>query len=193
MPLMGETAETAAGQVAEVAERIARQAHQGQLDKTGGDYVEHPARVAGRLAARGWPDEVVAAGWLHDVLLDTDWSVSCLAAAGMPVETVALVVAVTRRPGQHLSDYYAGIVVAGPAAVAVKEADIDDKLDPARLIVLEPMVAQRMTDKYAKARRLLGAPHPFGVGTRVPAPRTESRVDASTARPSARAERSDAW
>ena len=171
MVLMGEIVQTTAGPVSEAAERIARQAHQGQLDKTGADYIEHPAGVAARLVARGWSDEVVAAGWLHDVLADSDWSLSCLAAAGMPARTVALIDAVTRRPGQHLSDYYAGVAAAGPAAVGVKTADIDDKIDPARLILLEPMVAQRLLSKYAKARRLLESPDPLDAAPLIPAPR----------------------
>lgn len=149
------------GPVSDAAQRIAHQAHQGQLDKAGAAYIEHPARVASRLAARGYADEVVAAGWLHDVLEDTDWSAACLAAAGISEDTLRIVVAMTRLPNQPGSQYYAGIVAAGPTAVAVKEADIDDNTDPRRTALLEPDVCERLAKKYAKARLLLGV-HQLG-------------------------------
>ncbi len=150
------TALAVVGPISEAAQRIAHQAHQGQLDKVGAPYIEHPARVAGRLAARGYADEVVAAGWLHDILEDTDWSESCLGAAGIPGTTVRIVVAMTRLPDQHDHRYYAGLVAAGPDAVAVKTADIDDNTDPRRTALLEPAVRERLAAKYAKGRRLLG-------------------------------------
>lgn len=55
------------------AAQMATAAHQGQQRKyTGRDYIEHPYRVAMRVAAR--PDateEMVAAALLHDTLEDT--------------------------------------------------------------------------------------------------------------------------
>ena len=149
------------GPIADAAQRIAFQAHQGQLDKAGAPYIEHPARVAARLATRGYTDEIVAAGWLHDVLEDTDWTAACLSAAGMPVDTIRLVQAMTRIPGQRGEDYYAGLVAAGQYAVAVKVADIDDNTDPARVALLEPELRDRLAVKYAKARRLLGVALPI--------------------------------
>jgi (p)ppGpp synthase/HD superfamily hydrolase len=52
---------------------LARRAHRGQLRKyTGREYVEHPARVAGKVGLlSGATEEMVAAGYLHDVLEDT--------------------------------------------------------------------------------------------------------------------------
>lgn len=55
-------------------EALARWAHRGQhrLTATGPrDYIEHPARVVGLLVAGGVEDQqVLAAGWLHDVVED---------------------------------------------------------------------------------------------------------------------------
>lgn len=68
------------------AERIAREAHEGQFDKAGRPYVEHPARVAA-WAARLDPDApsaVIEAAWLHDVLEDTPFTRDDLAALGIP-------------------------------------------------------------------------------------------------------------
>ena len=64
------------------AEGIARAAHDGQVDKAGMPYAEHPARVAARCA----PDPAaMAAGWLHDVLEDTEVTAQTLVAHGIPV------------------------------------------------------------------------------------------------------------
>lgn len=57
------------------AARLADKAHYGQLRKyhVGVSYINHPGRVAMRLCltAEATP-EMVAAGWLHDVIEDTD-------------------------------------------------------------------------------------------------------------------------
>ncbi len=146
------------GPVSATAYNIALQAHSGQHDKVGAPYITHPVRVAALLAQRGWPDEVVAAGYLHDVVEDTDWSATSLREAGIPAETVRLVVAMTRLAGQDPDEYYSGLVAAGTAAVAIKEADIDDNTDPARTSLLEPEVRERLSRKYDKARSLLTSP-----------------------------------
>jgi (p)ppGpp synthase/HD superfamily hydrolase len=54
------------------AEQLARRAHQGQMRKDGVAYIAHPERVAHSLAAAGFDDLTIAAGWLHDTLEDTD-------------------------------------------------------------------------------------------------------------------------
>lgn len=47
--------------------------HEGQVRVGSGlPYVTHPIAVATSLQAAGWPDEVVAAGLLHDTVEDTD-------------------------------------------------------------------------------------------------------------------------
>ena len=49
---------------------VARRAHAGQFRQTGCDeipFIDHPLAVAELLAEHGYPDEVLAAGLLHDV------------------------------------------------------------------------------------------------------------------------------
>jgi len=54
------------------AAAFARQAHDGQRRKYNDrPYIQHPARVAGRVAARPQATEVMAAAFLHDVVEDT--------------------------------------------------------------------------------------------------------------------------
>jgi (p)ppGpp synthase/HD superfamily hydrolase len=56
---------------------MARQAHQGQLRNASGGrpYIDHPVAVAERLAEHGFPDEVLAAAILHDVVEDSELEV----------------------------------------------------------------------------------------------------------------------
>lgn len=142
-----------------LAERIARAAHDGQTDKAGMPYAEHPARVARRVA-----DDLhaVATAWLHDVLEDSAVTAVDLLAHGIPERVVAAVQALTRRAEQTSADYYA-TVAADPLALRVKFADLADNCDPERLAVLraaDPHTAERLRVKYAHAtselRRLSG-------------------------------------
>jgi (p)ppGpp synthase/HD superfamily hydrolase len=58
----------------------AAEAHAGQIRNGSGGmpYVEHPKMVTERLAAAGYADEVLAAGLLHDVVEDSDFTVEDL-------------------------------------------------------------------------------------------------------------------
>ena len=54
------------------AREFAAMAHAGVFRRwTGEPYVEHPERVAARIAALGFSPEVIAAAFLHDVVEDT--------------------------------------------------------------------------------------------------------------------------
>lgn len=58
----------------EKAIRIAASAHFGQTRKADGmPFITHPIAVALKLAKHGFPDIVVAAALVHDVLEDTDY------------------------------------------------------------------------------------------------------------------------
>lgn len=56
----------------EKARKFAENAHRGQFRKTGNlPYIVHPDRVAEMLEKAGANDELVCAGYLHDVVEDT--------------------------------------------------------------------------------------------------------------------------
>lgn len=56
------------------AKQFAIRAHAGQKRKTSNlPYVTHPIRVAKRLEQAGFSDELVCAGYLHDVAEDTSY------------------------------------------------------------------------------------------------------------------------
>lgn len=56
----------------EQAKKLATEAHKGQLYGTGEPYIVHPTQAADLARRLGYPDEVIAACYLHDVLEDTD-------------------------------------------------------------------------------------------------------------------------
>jgi GTP diphosphokinase / guanosine-3',5'-bis(diphosphate) 3'-diphosphatase len=60
----------------EKAFRVAREAHAGQLRKSGGPYIEHPLAVATTLAELELDPDTISAALLHDVVEDTDCSMA---------------------------------------------------------------------------------------------------------------------
>jgi (p)ppGpp synthase/HD superfamily hydrolase len=140
-----------------LAARIAEQAHEGQRDKSGQPYIGHPARVAAHLTADDAPDEVVAAGWLHDVLEDTKITADDLRNSGIPQRTIDAVNALTHLPGEPLETYLAR-VRENPDALQVKFADLHDNTDPARTRMLDQATRDRLAAKYRRTRRLLQTP-----------------------------------
>lgn len=138
----------------ETARRLATQAHGAQKDKAGNPYIDHPRRVAERLEAAGASAQAVAAGWLHDVLEDTPTTATDLAAVGIPAEVIDAVTAVTKRPGEPTEDYAARIR-ASALGLQVKEADLADNCDPARMALLDENTRERLTSKYRRMRTLL--------------------------------------
>lgn len=136
-------------------EAMARRAHSAQVDKAGRPYVEHLAAVAAGVRARGGSDEQIAAAWLHDSVEDEALSTEWLQDAALSQQTKDIVLAVTKRAGESPEDYAARIL-ATPGARLVKESDLAHNADPDRLSVLDEATKQRLTEKYARMRALLG-------------------------------------
>lgn len=56
------------------AKEFAEEAHKGQTRKSSNvPYITHPIRVAERLERAGFSDELICAGYLHDVVEDTPY------------------------------------------------------------------------------------------------------------------------
>jgi GTP pyrophosphokinase len=58
------------------AYELAREAHQGQVRKTGDPYITHPVTVALMLAEYGLDEQTLAAAFLHDAVEDTPLTVA---------------------------------------------------------------------------------------------------------------------
>ncbi|MEF9981942.1 MAG: HD domain-containing protein [Glutamicibacter sp.] len=139
----------------DTAKDIASGAHEGQVDKLGAAYIGHPARVAGHARDLGGSPEAIAAAWLHDVIEDCDVSAADLRAAGIPDTVIVAVELLSKRPGQSLQEYCAG-VRGNALALLVKEADLADNTDPERTSQLDQATRQRLAKKYQRTRSLLG-------------------------------------
>ncbi|MFG2297115.1 HD domain-containing protein [Streptomyces sp. NPDC048603] len=135
-------------------EALARAAHEGQTDKAGRPYAEHLQAVAEGVRVRGGSAEQQAAAWLHDAIEDEALSLTWLDSAALPPAVKAMVLAVTKRPGEPPRAYAARILQT-PGALLVKEADLAHNADPARLAVLDETTRERLTAKYAHMRELL--------------------------------------
>ncbi|MGW2051363.1 HD domain-containing protein [Streptomyces sp. NPDC001858] len=136
-------------------EALARAAHEGQTDKAGRPYAEHLQAVAEGVRARGGDTDQIAAAWLHDAVEDDALSEAWLDDAPLSERTKAVVLALTKRPGEP-PEAYAGRILATPGALLVKQADLAHNADPARLAALDEPTRTRLTEKYARMHTLLG-------------------------------------
>jgi (p)ppGpp synthase/HD superfamily hydrolase len=130
--------------------RIAREAHTGQVDKSGNPYIDHPLRVMARV--KGADAQMVAV--LHDVIEDTGVTADDLRAAGCPENVVTSVITISKIPGEPRLSYLRR-VSGDPLAVIVKRADIADNTDPVRLAALDEETRNRLREKYTEAIRVL--------------------------------------
>ncbi|WP_455356543.1 HD domain-containing protein [Streptomyces sp. SYSU K217416] len=136
-------------------EAIARAAHATQTDKDGHPYVEHLQAVVDGVQARGGSPEQIAAAWLHDSIEDDVLSQDWLDRAALPQATKDMVLAVSKRPGEAV-EAYTRRILATPGALLIKEADLAHNADPDRLARLDEPTRNRLTEKYAHMRQLLG-------------------------------------
>lgn len=129
---------------------LAVEAHRGQKDKLGVDYIYHPLRVMQAMAT----DEARMAAVLHDVVEDTGLTLDFLAKEGYPPGVLSAVDAVTRRLGEVYLSEFIPRAKADPIGRLVKIADIQDNL--ARLQFL-PSANERdgMATRYEKALLIL--------------------------------------
>lgn len=87
---------------------IATEAHKGQFDKAGNDYIGHPLRVM----EMGKTEEEKIVGVLHDVVEDTDWTFEALAAEGFSEKVIAALRCVTKVSENENYDDFIERVIA---------------------------------------------------------------------------------
>ena len=134
--------------------KIATEAHKGQLDKSGKDYIGHPLRVM----EMGRTEEEKIVGVLHDVVEDTSWTFEALEAEGFSPEIIAALRCVTKLSENENYDDFIERVKKNPLAVAVKINDLSDNMDIRRLPYLSDKDVKRLK-KYLKAyKKLIGEP-----------------------------------
>jgi (p)ppGpp synthase/HD superfamily hydrolase len=128
------------------AAQFAREAHGDQRRKyTGRPYIEHPARVAARVAIHpAGTETMVIAAWLHDVLEDTDIGLEVI--ANRFGEEVAQLVEELTNPSK-----------GSPALRAERKAQ--DREHLAR--VSRPAKIIKLLDRIDNLRDMEGAPQKF--------------------------------
>ena len=133
---------------------IATEAHKGQFDKAGNEYIGHPLRVM----EMGKTEDEKIVGMLHDVIEDTDWTFEALEAEGFSKEVIDALRCVTKVSEKENYDDFIDRVRKNPLAVAVKINDLTDNMDIRRLPYLSDKDVKRLK-KYLKAyKRLVGEP-----------------------------------
>ncbi len=138
----------------ERAIQIATEAHKGQFDKAGREYIGHPIRVM----EMGKTEDEKIVGVLHDVIEDTDWTFERLEAEGFSQEVINALRCVTKTSENENYDDFIDRVKKNPLAAAVKINDLTDNMDIRRLPYLSDKDVKRLK-KYLKAyKRLTGEP-----------------------------------
>ena len=138
----------------ERAIEIATEAHRGQFDKAGNDYIGHPLRAM----AAGKTTEEKIVGVLHDVVEDTDWTFERLAVEGFSGEIIEALRCVTKLSENEPYDKFIARVKENPLAVAVKLNDLSDNMDIRRLPYILDKDVKRLK-KYLKSyKQLTGTP-----------------------------------
>ena len=134
----------------ERAIEIATEAHRGQLDKAGEDYISHPLRVM--TMGRSIDEKIV--GVLHDVVEDSGWTFEMLAEEGFSTEVIEALRCLTKHSEKESYDKFIARIKKNPLAVAVKLNDLTDNMDIRRLPYLSDKDVKRLK-KYLKAYKIL--------------------------------------
>ena len=107
---------------------IAKIAHEGQVDKGGHPYIDHPFRVMNNVETV--EEKIVAV--LHDAVEDSDLTIEDLKAAGFNEVIVEAIAAITKQEGEKRKDYLKR-VMNNSLALKVKIADMSDNADISRI------------------------------------------------------------
>lgn len=129
--------------------RISFDAHKNQVDKSGMPYVYHPFHLAEQME-----DEYsVCVALLHDVVEDTDYTLTDLIEAGFPAPVTDAIALMTHDDAVPYIDYVKKLR-NDPIARAVKLADLRHNSDLSRLDVIDDRALER-AEKYKESIMLL--------------------------------------
>lgn len=130
----------------EKALKIALEAHQGQKDKAGAEYIFHPIRVM----QRGKTMEEKICGLLHDVIEDSHFTFEDLIQEGFSNEIIEALKCLTKKSDEEDYDSFIERILQNPLAVQVKINDLLDNLDVTRYKKLTEKDLERL-NRYLKA------------------------------------------
>ena len=132
----------------EKAIAIAVEAHAEQVQKDGSPYILHPLHLM--LQMRTEQEQIVAV--LHDVVEDTQWTLTDLQMEGFSDQVLRAIGLLTHQKGMDYEQYIEEIR-PNPLARAVKLADLTHNMDIRRLPqVSDKAFARLITYRAAYAR-----------------------------------------
>lgn len=134
----------------ERAIEIAKQAHAGQVDKGGADYISHPLHVMEMCET----EEEKIVGILHDVVEDSDWTFEMLEAEGFSQEIIDALKCVTKLSNDEAYDEFIKRVMRNELAMRVKVKDIEDNLDLSLITDVTHIDIERGAKYYAAHDKL---------------------------------------
>ena len=133
----------------EKAIEIAVEAHRGQIDKAGKEYILHPMRVM----LRGRNDTEMIVGILHDVVEDTPITIDMLRLEGFSEDILTAIDCVTKRRGESYGTFI-DRVLTNPLATQVKLYDMEDNMNRDRIPYPTPKDEARFR-KYEKYHKVI--------------------------------------
>ena len=142
----------------ERAIEIATEAHKGQLDKAGNEYIGHPLRVM--TAGRTTEEKIT--GVLHDVIEDSNLTPEELATEGFSPTIIEALRCLTKLSPNEPYEKYIARIKNNPLAVAVKLNDLTDNMDIRRLPYISDKDVKRLK-KYLKAYKQLTSTPTYSV------------------------------
>ena len=141
----------------EYTEALVRMKFAGQTDDAGIPMADHMMRVWKRVQHLDEDTQHVA--WLHDIIEDTDVTITELISLGYSTDVVEAVYLLTKPDKMPYADYIDHLISSGDRrAITVKLADNADNTDPKRWLYLNPYKAQALTKRYHGVKeKLIGA------------------------------------
>lgn len=131
----------------DIALKIAVEAHKGQVDRDDEAYILHPLTVG----LMGKTDEERCAGFLHDVLEDTDYTVEMLEEAGIPDGVINALKLLTHDKDTLYYDYIQHIIDShNPIALRVKYNDLQHNYERGKAY-------PDLQEKHGKALKMIKA------------------------------------
>mgnify|MGYP001085445923 CR=1 FL=1 len=128
---------------------LVTQAHKGQVDKGGNNYILHPIRVM--LKCNTLEEQIVAI--CHDIIEDTYILEIDLISSGFSKEIIDAIYAITHRTNETYFDFIRRCKENSIARI-VKLADLEDNMDLSRISNPTDKDYSRLK-KYKKAKRIL--------------------------------------
>ena len=132
-----------------LAMKIAFEAHKEHLDKTGMPYIYHPFYLATQMDT----EETTTVALLHDVIEDSDLTLSDLRQYGFSETILRAVELLTHAEDVPYFDYVENLK-SDPIARTVKRADLLHNSDITRYDHVDENIQSKL-EKYARALRIL--------------------------------------